>query len=435
MSSVRPARPARQALPAPSASAGLRRIPARRLAVTVAILVGGGASGFDAHEACCDDAVLVGPVAPVGIGTAVYVDGEACWDYQPMPAVVRPETSVLGSRVPSIDVHCHWSLDVDPEVMIAAMDERNVARAINLSGRTGDELRAMCERYLGEYADRFAILCNIDFSRVGAPDFATRVVADLREAKAMGVSGLKVFKSLGLTTQDVNGRLIPVDDPRLDVVWRTCGELGLPVLIHSADPIAFFDPIDCTNERWMQLARHPDWSFHGESFPSWREVVDQFERMIARHRDTRFIAAHMANCAEHLAQARRLLAAHENLWMDLSGRVGEIGRRPYATRRLMLEFPDRICFGTDRYPGRPDQPRYRVYFRFLETDDEYFNYYDHPFPPAGDWKIHGIFLPDDVLQNVYHDNSARLFGWPTLAEIAAAAGASDSGSASTSGGS
>ncbi len=405
--------------------AARRAIPVRPVAVLAlaAISAGLAVSPAGGHGGCCDVPAIVGPVPPAeGIGTAVYVNGQACWDYRPTPAVVRPETRVPAARFPAIDVHCHWSLDVDPEAMIAAMEERNVARAVNLSGGWGEELRLMCEKYLGtaEHRARFAILCNVDFSRVGEPDFAERVARELRAAKAMGVSGLKVFKNLGLTARDVDGSLIPVDDPRLDVIWRTCGELDFPVLIHSADPIAFFDPIDCSNERWMQLARWPSWSFHGPEFPSWREVIDQFERMIARHRGTRFIAPHMANAAEHLAVARRMLEEHENLWMDISGRVGEIGRRPYTIRRLFLEFPDRIMFGTDRYPGRPDQPRHRIYFRFLETDDEYFDYYDHPFPPAGDWKIHGIFLPEDVLRQVYHDTAARVYGWPTLAERAAA---------------
>lgn len=388
--------------------------------------VGASAAASDGFEwmdvalraTCCDDPppVMGPPPPPDGIGNAVFANGKIVWFYDPDPAVVRPESSVPRSRFPSIDVHCHWSVHTDPVAMIAAMDERNVRRAINLSGGMGAELEAMIERFERLAPDRFSILCNVDWSRAADADFAETVTAELQHAKRSGAAGLKVFKSLGLTVRDATGERVAIDDPRLDVVWRTCAELDMPVLIHSADPIAFFDPIDERNERWMQLARHPSWSFHGPQFPSWSETIAEFERMVRRNRGTTFIAAHVGNCAEHLSEARRMLEDHPNVFMDISGRVGELGRRPFSARRLFLDFPERLLFGTDRYPGRPDQPRYRVYYRFLETDDEYFKYYVHPFPVAGDWRIHGVFLPDEVLRNVYHDNAARIFGWPVLAD-------------------
>jgi predicted TIM-barrel fold metal-dependent hydrolase len=183
----------------------------------------------------------------------------------------------------------------------------------------------------------------------------------------------------------------------------------MPVLIHSADPLAFFQPIDRNNERLMQLGRHPDWSFYGPQFPDREEVLAQRNRVLARHPGTSFIGAHLGGNAEDLAALGEVLDRYPNFVVDISGRVAELGRQPYSARRFFLKYPDRILFGTDRYPGRPDQPRHRVYYRFLETQDEYFEYHEHDFPPTGEWRIHGIFLPDDVLEKVYHLNADALF--------------------------
>jgi predicted TIM-barrel fold metal-dependent hydrolase len=334
-----------------------------------------------------------------------------------VPALVTPVTDVPRARFPAIDVHCHWDADLDAAQMLAAMDARNVARAVNLSGGWGADLDRMLERFHAVAPDRFAIFCNIDFSTIDDPDFGAKQVAYLESARARGVTGLKIFKDLGLRIRDASGALVAVDDPRLDPIWAACGRLGMPVLIHSADPVAFFAPIDGNNERWMQLRRRPTWSFHGSAFPDRASVLAQRNRVMSRHPRTTFIGAHLGGNAEDLAALARVLDAHPNFVVDISGRVAELGRQPYAARRFFLKYADRILFGTDRYPGRPDQPRYRIYYRFLETDDEYFRYYDHPFPPTGDWRIYGVFLPDDVLRKVYHENADRVLrggpGTPT----------------------
>jgi predicted TIM-barrel fold metal-dependent hydrolase len=344
------------------------------------------------------------------IGTAVYVGDEMVRDYRPEPALVTETTIVNSAKFPAVDVHCHWSLDQDPHAMLAAMDERNVTRAVNLSGGYGESLDAMLEKFVSVSADRFIILCNIDWSRIDEPSFGESMAAYLEDAHRKGVRGLKIFKNLGLTIRDASGELVRIDDPRLDPIWVTCGRLGMPVLIHTADPVAFFQPTDRFNERWMQLKRHPDWSFHGEEFPSRDELFAQRDRVMSRHPETTFILAHMGGNAEDLAAAGRVLDAHPNAVMDISGRVAELGRQPYSARRFFVRYQDRILFGTDRFPGRTNQPRYCIYYRFLETDDEYFRYYDHSFPPAGDWYIFGVFLPDDVLRKVYHENADRIFG-------------------------
>jgi predicted TIM-barrel fold metal-dependent hydrolase len=351
------------------------------------------------------------PTTETDIGVMVYVGDETVRDYRPRPALAVDETIVPAARYPAIDVHCQWTLDVDAHALLAAMDERNVRAAVNLSGGWGKKLERMLDRFHRVAPQRLLIFCNVDFSRIDEPGFGATMADELRRARAAGVSGLKIFKNLGLTIKDASGAVVAVDDPRLDPIWATCGELDMPVLIHSADPVAFFEPADRDNERWMQLKRHPDWSFHGDQFPSREAVLAQRDRMMKRHADTAFICAHIGSLAGDLDAAGRMLDEHPNAYVDISGRVGELGRQPYSARRFILDHQDRVLFGTDRYPGRPSQPRYRIYYRFLETDDEYFDYYDHPFPPAGDWRIYGVHLPDDVLRKVYQENAARLFGW------------------------
>jgi predicted TIM-barrel fold metal-dependent hydrolase len=349
-------------------------------------------------------------VDPENIGTAVYVGDEMILDYRPQPALSVEQTRVEQAKFPAVDVHCHWTLEQDPQAMLQAMDRRNITRAVNLSGGWGDKLDRMLERFRDADPERFLIFCNIDWSLIDEPDFGERMVAFLEEARSKGVAGLKIFKDLGLRVRDASGELVSIDDPRLDPIWETCGRLGMPILIHSADPVAFFQPIDRNNERWMQLKRHPSWSFYGEEFPSREAVLAQRNRAMKRHPETTFILPHMGGNAEDLAAAGRVLDEHPNAYMDISGRVGEIGRQPYTARRFLIKYQDRMLFGTDRYPGRPTQPRYGIYYRFLETDDEYFKYYDHSFPPAGDWRIYGVFLPDEVLRKMYHENAARIFG-------------------------
>jgi len=346
------------------------------------------------------------------IGTAVYVGDKVLWGYKPTPALVTDVTAVDKPKFPAIDVHCHWSLEQDPEAMLAAMDRLGLKVAVNLSGGDGsdDKFDRMIERFASRAPGRLLIMCNLDFDGIGEDGWTEKQVTWIEKARANGAVALKVFKSLGLTIKDSDGKLVPVDDPRLDPVWAKCGELGMPVLIHSADPVAFFTPTDATNERWMQLTRRPNWSFHGEPYPARDEVLAQRDRMIKRHPETTFIGAHVANNAEDLDRVARDLDAMPNLVVDISGRVAELGRQPYSARRFFLKYQDRILFGTDRYPGRPDQPRYTIYYRFLESDDEYFDYYDHDFPPTGEWKIYGLFLPDAVLKKVYHDNAARVLG-------------------------
>jgi predicted TIM-barrel fold metal-dependent hydrolase len=228
---------------------------------------------------------------------------------------------------------------------------------------------------------------------------------ELTDAQRKGVSGLKIFKDFGLVYRNPDGTLIKIDDPRWDPIWEVCGRLQLPVLIHTADPAAFFLPIDERNERWEELSRHPDWSFPPDRFPSRAELLAARNRVIARHPKTIFIGAHVANNPEDLQAVGQWFDKYPNLYADIASRIGELGRQPYTARRFFIRYADRIVFGTD---GPWPETRMRLYWRFLETYDEYFPYSEKDFPPQGLWNIYGLGLPDDVLVKVYHENAAKI---------------------------
>jgi predicted TIM-barrel fold metal-dependent hydrolase len=219
-----------------------------------------------------------------------------------------------------------------------------------------------------------------------------------------GARGLKVLKDLGLGVHDKSGKLVAIDDPRLDPIWEECGRLGIPVAIHSTDPEAFFTPIDKHNERYEELKQNPSWSFYGPKFPSKEKLLEERNHVFARHPRTTFIALHVANWPENLDTVSAWLKKYPNMVVELGAREAELGRQPRRAGQFFLEFQDRILFGTD---SEPDEKMYANYFRWLETGDEYFDYWDYP--GQGRWKIYGMELPDAVLEKVYHANAERIF--------------------------
>jgi predicted TIM-barrel fold metal-dependent hydrolase len=233
------------------------------------------------------------------------------------------------------------------------------------------------------------------------PEAANR----LRFQAARGAEGLKIWKPFGLRVRDHLGALVSVDDPRLDPIWEMAAELKLPVLIHVADPVAFFWPLDEYNERWEELLQHPDWHFPSPPFPSFETILSALARLVVRHPQTTFIGAHVGCYAESLDWVGQLLDRCQNFFVDIAARIPELGRQPYAARRFFMKYADRILFGTDL---GPDPLAYRLYYRFLETDDEYFSHDTSDPPQQGRWQIYGLFLPDEVLQKVYFQNAERV---------------------------
>ncbi|MET0422376.1 MAG: amidohydrolase family protein [Actinoplanes sp.] len=336
-------------------------------------------------------------------------------DYTPVPAVRRPLSPVARAAVPAVDVHNHlgrWLGDGDWLVgdvgaLIDLMDEVGVRTIVNLDGRWDAELEDNIARLDRAHPGRFVTFCHLDWSLLRGPHPTGALIAGLHRARDAGARGVKVWKDLGLTVTDADGARVLPDDPRLTDVFAAAGELGLPVLIHTADPIAFFQPLDARNERLEELAENPEWWFGGPEHPTFDRLMAALETVVANAPGTTFIGAHAGCAAEDLDWVDGMLTRHPNFHIDLGGRLAELGRRPRATRRLILAHPDRVLFGSDAFP--PTREAYEVYWRFLETEDECFPYAPgSPIPPQGRWDIAAIGLPPDVLAQVYAANADRV---------------------------
>jgi uncharacterized protein len=331
-------------------------------------------------------------------------------DFNPKPMVHVPVHEVTKARFPVIDVHSHVNDamrigdHVDPAQVVSMMDRNNIKTIVILTGMWGDKLQKVVDEMVKPYPGRFMVLTQLDWSKIDDPNFGRLMVKQINDSVARGARGLKILKELGLGVKDKSGKLVAVDDPRLDPVWDECARLGIPVFIHVADPEAFFRPIDAANERYEELIEHPDWSFYGPQFPSMEELMKQRDHMFAKHPNTKFVALHFGSWPENLDFVEQTLQKYPNVMIEFGAREGELGRQPREARRIFMKYSDRIMFGTDE---GTDEKMYRSYFRWLETDDDYFPYAQYP--GQGRWMIYGLGLPDDVLQKVYHANAEKLF--------------------------
>jgi predicted TIM-barrel fold metal-dependent hydrolase len=322
-------------------------------------------------------------------------------EYSPASMLKVPAHTVATARFAAIDFHNHIN-NSTPEQLLPVMDATNLTMIVNFTGGFGETLRAQVARF-APHRDRFLVFANIDWSQIDRPDFGTWAADALEADVKAGARGLKIFKSLGLTVKDAAGRLVAIDDPRLDPIWARAGALGIPVAIHTSDPDAFFLPVDRFNERYEELQAHPDWSFAAPPYPPKAALLAQRNRIIARHPKTTFVALHVANHPEDLAEVSRWLDQYPNMNVEIGARLNELGRQPYSARAFFLKYADRILFGTD---STPRDTTYRTYFRFLETFDEHFDYFTSQ--TQGRWKIYGIGLPDAVLEKVYRTNARRI---------------------------
>lgn len=341
--------------------------------------------------------------------------------FRPQASLRVDERPRSKAAFPAVDVHTHFRIRTkhSTELLdeyVRTMDRNGVAVCVSLDGALGEKWAEHADHLWERHRDRFVIFVTIDWRGEGRendpaswdcqrPDFGRRIAGQLHEAKRRGASGLKLFKDFGLVYRDADGSPLRVDDPRWDPIWRACGDAGLVVLMHTADPSAFFRPIDERNERWEELHRRPEWSFADPRYPRREALHEARNRVVAKHPRTTFIAAHLANDGEDLRELAGWLDAHPNLYVELASRISELGRQPYSARRFLLKYSDRVLFGTD---GPWPEPRLRLYWRFLETFDEYFPYSEKDFPPQGFWNIYGVGLPDEVLKKIYHQNAARI---------------------------
>lgn len=326
-------------------------------------------------------------------------------DWQPKSQMIVKETKVMQPKFPVIDIHNHLRRLENTEKYLEEMDKAGVWKCVSLDATSeNDFYLEHLEVSKSVSEDRFLLFFRPDFSRIDEPNFGNNEAKRLEDAVKMGVKGLKIRKGLGLEDRDKSGDLIKVDDPRIDPIWAKCAELGIPVIIHVSDPKAFHTPIDKFNERYDELAERPEWGFSDPKYPSKEEILEARNRVFAKHPKTIFIATHMANLPEELGKVSMWLEQYPNMYVDINARISEMGRQPYTARKFMIKYQDRILFGTDT---PPDAEAYRVYYRFLETDDEYFD----PTPAhkqQGRWMIYGLYLPDEVLEKIYNKNALKL---------------------------
>jgi predicted TIM-barrel fold metal-dependent hydrolase len=326
-------------------------------------------------------------------------------DYDPPSTLVVPEHIVTRAKFPFIDVHNHQfnMPSQDLSALLKEMDALNMKVMVNLSGRgrgSTEHLEKSLENVNKTNPKRFIVFTNMDFSAIDDPEWKDRMLKQLTEDVKKGANGLKIYKNLGMFTRDKNGNRIHIDDPRIDPIWDKCGELGIPVLIHSADPKSFWLPMDKNNERWLELKTHPD-RRHDKDTVSWETIIDEQHNLFRKHPKTIFIAAHLAWYGNDLKKLGSLLDAFPNMYTEIGAVISDLGRQPRAAKAFLTKYQDRVLFGKDSWA--PEE--YPTYFRVLETADEYFPYHKryHAF-----WRMYGLELPDDVLKKIYYKNALKI---------------------------
>ena len=334
-------------------------------------------------------------------------------DYRPKSTVVAADHPVPKAKFPAVDIHSHQRVGADNiDRLVQEMDALNLQVLVNLSGGSGKQLKQNVEFIRNSpHKDRFRLFANVDFSGVGTPRWREEAVAELEAALKNGAIGLKIYKGLGLRDRKADGSRLTIDDPDLDPIWQVCARMNVPVLIHTADPAQFFDPIDYTNERWLELALFPNRQYPSDRFPAFDTLMDERDRMFARNPKTRFIAAHFGWHGNDLGRAARMLDSLPNVYLEVGAVLYEFGRQPRRAREFFTKYQDRVLFGKDSY--QPSE--YPYYFRVFETTDEYFDYYRdyHAF-----WKLYGMGLSDAVLKKLYFENALKVApglpqtGWP-----------------------
>jgi uncharacterized protein len=323
--------------------------------------------------------------------------------YNPPSTLVVPKHPVIKAKFPFIDVHNHQFQmgTMDLNTLTVEMDKLNMKVMVNLSGGSGAQLQKMIGNAKTNKPGRFIVFANVDFKGVGEPGWGERASKQLEHDVTNGANGLKIYKSLGFSVKDMNGNRVTVDDERLDPVWKKAGELKIPVIIHTADPKSFWDPLDNTNERWLELVINPNRKRGADNPAPWETLIEEQHRLFRKHKNTTFIAAHFGWYPNDLQKLSTLLDEMPNVVVEFGAVIAELGRQPKMAKAFFTKYQDRILFGKDSWV--PSE--YATYFRVLETEDEYFPYHKkyHAF-----WAMYGMGLPDAILKKVYYKNALRI---------------------------
>ena len=325
-------------------------------------------------------------------------------EYEPKSTLMVPEHPRTRAKFPFIDVHNHQSREMsaaEAQKLVADMDRIGLTVMVNLSGGSGDAMTQGLANLKGRYPKRFVAFANVDFRKIDEPNFGRDAARQLEQDVKNGAAGLKIFKNLGMFVVDASGKRVHTDDPRLDPIWDKAGELGIPVLIHTGEPVAFWSPVDKYNERWLELVLNPRRARPPDRYPPFDSLMAEQHRVFRKHAKTTFINAHLGWYGADLGHLGALMDSLPNMMTELGAVIYEIGRQPRAGREFFLKYQDRIMMGKDTY----NQQEYHTYFRIFETADEYFPYYRnyHAF-----WRMYGMDLPDEVLKKIYYKNAIRV---------------------------
>ena len=336
-------------------------------------------------------------------------------EYSPKSTLVVDENKIYRSKFPFIDVHSHhWDMPIqDLSTLVSEMDSLNMAYLINLSGSglatffgkqdlMEKNLTSSIKNVKENFPKRFGVFFNINFNRIDDENFKNNTTLLINDAVNQGAIGLKVYKNLGLNLRDSKGKRVPVDDERLSFIWEECAKLNIPVLIHSGEPKAFFDPIDKFNERWLHAREKPNSFRSSDQYPAFDKIMLEQHNMFRKHSKTTFINAHFGWYANDLSKLSKILDELQNVSVEFGAVINELGRQPRAAKKFFIEYQDRILFGKDIYK----KDEYYIYFRVLETSDEYIQYYRKR---HGLWRLYGMGLPDDVLKKIYYENALKMF--------------------------
>ncbi|HUF70671.1 MAG TPA: amidohydrolase family protein [Longimicrobiales bacterium] len=370
---------------------------------------GGRGTAIGPGEACPPGTTEIRPRQCMGPATPA----PSILDYRPESTLVTPVHLVPRAKFPAIDFHGHPGGRLGSAESLAelgaALDSLNVRMIIAADNLSGERLQTAVAtiRASAGMRDRVRVLAGINFRDVG-PGWAEGAVAQLEADVAAGAVGVgEISKGLGLSIRKADGTRLRIDDPDLDPVWEACARLGIPVFIHTADPPEFFETLDLTNERWLELSLFPNRQYPGDEYPAFEQIMTERDNLFRRHPRTKFVAAHMGWHTNDLGRLGRMLDEMPNLYVEVGAVLYDLGRQPRTAHDFFVRYQDRILFGKDSF-----QPQeYPYYWRVFETADEYFDYYRdyHAF-----WKLYGMSLPDSVLAKVYHQNALDLLpGMPT----------------------
>jgi predicted TIM-barrel fold metal-dependent hydrolase len=346
------------------------------------------------------------------ISNPIFAQEMSFEEYNPPSTLKVPEHRVTRAKFPFVDIHSHQGGINETRIdqLLGEMNEINMGVMVNLSGRgfgRGDSntqqeyIKGMLKEFETHAPGRFMVFTNINFAGIGDENWSRIAVKELEEDVAAGAVGLKIYKSLGFSVKDVQGNRVPVDHPDLDPVWAKAGELGIPVIIHSADPSQFWEPMDANNERWLELKLNPNRKRSDNDPAPFEQIMAEQHHVFAKHPKTTFINAHMGWMANDLDKAGAHLDKYPNVNFGIGAVIAEFGRQPRRANEFFTKYQDRLLFGKDAY----NKEEFYTYFRVLETQDEYFPYYKkyHAY-----WAMYGLGLADEVLKKVYYKNALRI---------------------------